>query len=92
MSGLKHKSFSCFVFERQPDIILIKEKNMITINNANVKMYSDKGLEGKICYLSFKRDEQSFDTLKELGRANATVGMLIVMQSITYHGVTLYPE
>jgi len=65
---------------------------MITINNANIKMYTEKGLEGQICHIAFKRDDQSFDTLKELGRAKATTNMLFVMQSIQYRGIQLYPD
>jgi len=65
---------------------------MITIKNADIKMFTEKGLEGRIAYISFKREDQSFDTLKELGRAKATTEMRFVLQSIQYHGVQLYPE
>jgi len=65
---------------------------MITIRNADIKMFTENGLEGQISHIAFKRDDQSFDTLKELGRAKATNGMLFVMQSIQYHGIQLYPD
>jgi len=65
---------------------------MITIKNANIKLFTEKGLEGQICHIDFKRDDQSFDTLKELGRAKATTGMMYVMQSIQYHGIQFYPD
>ena len=65
---------------------------MITINNADIKMYTEKGIEGQIAWISFNRDDQSFDTLKELGRAKTTTGMMFLIQSIQYRGVQLYPK
>lgn len=65
---------------------------MITINKADVKMFTEKGLKGQICHISFKREDQDFDTLKTLGRAKATTEMIFVMQSIDYHGMSLYPD
>lgn len=64
---------------------------MITIKKADVKMFTEKGLEGQIAWISFKREDQDFDTLKTLGRAKATTEKMCVMQSLQYHGVSLYP-
>jgi len=61
---------------------------MITLKNANVSLFKH---DGSICHISFEREDQDFDTLKTLGRANAVKGMIILKQSIDYKGIRFYP-
>lgn len=60
---------------------------MITLRNAEVKLFDDGG----ICWMSIKRDEQDYETLKEIGRGtNLSCNSYFGIQRAEYKGNTIY--
>jgi hypothetical protein len=65
---------------------------MITIKNADIKLYTEKGLEGQTAWIEFKRDDQDYETLKTLGRSEMVKDMYILKEKIHYQGILYYPK